>query len=179
MTKKALFLDRDGVINIDYGYVYNKDSIDFVDGIFELCVKAKKKGYIILIVTNQSGIGRGYFTDDQYKKLAKWIENCFKEKEVIIEKTYYCPHHKEANISSYKKDCYFRKPNPGMILKAIKDYNIDPKKSILIGDKASDILAGRAAGIKTNIFFKNKLYSIPKVEECILIKNINDAIRYL
>ena len=179
MNKKALFLDRDGVINIDYGYVYKKDSIYFVDGIFELCAEAKKKGYKIFIITNQSGIGRGYFSDDQYKSLAKWIEKRFKDNEVIIEKTFYCPHHKDANISIYKKDCYFRKPNPGMILKAIKDFNIDPKKSILIGDKLSDILAGHAAGIKTNIFFKNKLYSIPKDEECILINNINDVIKYL
>tara|TARA_B100002019_G_C21244237_1_gene587391 strand:+ start:1135 stop:1674 length:540 start_codon:yes stop_codon:yes gene_type:complete len=179
MKFKALFLDRDGVINIDYGYVYKSDSLSFIDGIFELCLEAKKLGYKIFIVTNQSGIGRGYFSENQFQKLSKWIENYFQTKDIIIQETYFCPHHKDAKITKYKKECFFRKPNPGMILRAEKDHNIDLNKSILIGDKFSDIQAGKNAGISKNIFLNNELYKLPENQNCIIIDHLIEAINYL
>ena len=96
----------------------------FIDGIFELCLEANKLGYKIIIITNQSGIGRGYFSENQFQVLTQWLENFFKTKDIIIEKTYFCPHHKDAKIGKYKKECFFRKPNPGMILKAAEDISI-------------------------------------------------------
>lgn len=151
IKNKALFLDRDGVINIDHGYVGKIEDFDFIDGIFELCQKAQDKGYLIIIVTNQAGIARGYYTEEQFLELTKWMENEFKKKEIHITKTYYCPYHIDAKITQYKKDSEDRKPKPGMLLKAIDKFNIDPKKSIMIGDKKSDIEAGRGAGIRKRI----------------------------
>lgn len=156
LTKnKALFLDRDGVINVDHGHVGKVEDFDFIDGIFELCQKAQNKGYLIIIVTNQAGIAKGYYTEEQFLKLTNWLENEFKKKGVHITKTYYCPYHIDAKIAKYKKDSPDRKPNPGMLLKAIDEFNIDPKKSILIGDKESDIEAGKRSGIKNNIYLKS------------------------
>ena len=179
MKSKALFLDRDGVINIDYGYVFKIDSFKFIDGIFELCLEANKLGYKIIIITNQSGIGRGYFSENQFQVLTQWLENFFKTKDIIIEKTYFCPHHKDAKIGKYKKECFFRKPNPGMILKAAEDHNIDINESILIGDKSSDIQAGKSAGIKKNLFLKNELYQLSENQRCKIIDNLVEAVNYL
>lgn len=154
---KALFLDRDGVINVDHGHVGKIENFDFIDGIFDLCKKAQHKGYLIIIVTNQAGIAKGYYTEDEFLELTKWMENEFKKKGVLITKTYYCPYHIDAKIAKYKKDSEDRKPNPGMILKAIEKFNIDPKNSILIGDKESDIEAGKNAKLEHNIIFSTHL----------------------
>ena len=153
---KALFLDRDGVINIDYGHVGKIEDFHFIDGIFELCQKAIAKGYLIIIVTNQAGIAKGYYTEEDFLKLTDWMENKFLDNGIKITKTYYCPYHKEAIVAKYKKDSYDRKPNPGMLLKAIEEFNIDPERSIIIGDKESDIIASRNANIGSEILFSYK-----------------------
>jgi D,D-heptose 1,7-bisphosphate phosphatase len=155
VKNKALFLDRDGVINIDYGYVHKKEDFHFINGIFELCQKAQNDGYLIIIVTNQSGIAKGYYTEEQFLELTKWMEDKFKQKDIFITKTYYCPYHTNARIAQYKKDSQDRKPNPGMLLKAIKEFNIDPRESILIGDKESDVLAAKNAQIKEKVYLKH------------------------
>ncbi|MES2677064.1 MAG: D-glycero-beta-D-manno-heptose 1,7-bisphosphate 7-phosphatase [Pseudomonadota bacterium] len=144
---KALFLDRDGVINIDHGYVGKKEDFHFIDGIFELCQKAQNAGYLIIIVTNQAGIAKGYYSEEQFLELTKWIEGEFLKHNIKITKTYYCPYHIEGVVEKYKQDSFDRKPNPGMLLKAIKEFNIDPVKSVMIGDKESDILAAERANI--------------------------------
>ena len=155
IKNKALFLDRDGVINVDYGYVSKIENFYFIDGIFELCLRAQKSGYLIVIVTNQAGIAKGKYTEDQFLKLTKWMENQFINHKIKIAKTFYCPYHAEGIIEKYKQDSYDRKPNPGMILKAIDEFNIDPQKSIIIGDKESDIKAGEFANIPNRILFSN------------------------
>ena len=132
IKRPALFLDRDGVINVDHGYVCDKESIDFVDGIFDICKAAQDLGYMIFIITNQSGIGRGYYTQEQFINLSTWMESLFLRKGVKIDKTYFCPHHIDADIEIYKQQCFCRKPNPGMINKASVEYNLDIKNSILI-----------------------------------------------
>jgi D,D-heptose 1,7-bisphosphate phosphatase len=160
---KSLFLDRDGVVNIDYGHVGKIEDFDFIEGIFELCQKAQNAGYLIIIVTNQAGIAKGYYTEEQFLTLNNWMENEFKKKGIYITKTYYCPYHIDAKIAKYKKNSEDRKPNPGMILKAIKEFNIDPFKSIMIGDKQSDVSAGRSAGIKKIIQFKEGARSLCQI----------------
>ena len=152
-NKKALFLDRDGVVNIDKGYVYKKEDIEFVDGIFELCKYVNSKNYLIFIITNQAGIGRGFYTEVEFTLLTDWIEKVFLSKGIKIDKTYFCPYHEKYGIGKYLKNSFDRKPNPGMILKASKENSINLSNSILIGDKISDILAGQAAGIGKNILF--------------------------
>jgi len=138
---KGLFLDRDGVINIDKGHVYKICDFEFIENIFEVCSYYQDKGYLIFIITNQAGIAKGYYTLKDFEILNDWMLDRFKEKNINISKVYFCPHH--PNFSN----CNCRKPKSGMILKAAKEFNIDLKNSILYGDKKSDIIAGKKAGI--------------------------------
>lgn len=156
MNKKhqALFLDRDGVINIDHGYVHTEDNFEFVDGIFELCKTATDLGYLIFVITNQAGIGRGYYTEDQFDDISSWMRGVFKSRGIEINKVYYCPYHPEHGVGEYKKHSECRKPEPGMILQAKQEFNIDLENSILVGDNESDIQAGINAGIRYNLLYQ-------------------------
>jgi len=144
---RALFLDRDGVINHDTGYVYRIADFIFVSGIFELVSAATEAGYRIIVVTNQAGIGRGLYTEEDFHSLMDWVTRQFREKGGTIDGVYYCPNHPVHGVGRFRVDCPNRKPRPGMIHQAAKDYNIDLARSILVGDKSTDIAAGHAAGI--------------------------------
>ena len=141
--RKALFLDRDGTINVDYGYVYQKERFDFIDGVFELCRKARRLGYLIVIATNQSGIERGYFTEADFEALTAWTLERFREEGVEIAAVFHCP-----TLSGDD-----RKPKPGMFLKAKALLNIDMSASVSLGDKERDVEAGIAAGVGKNLLF--------------------------
>ncbi|PID48140.1 MAG: D-glycero-beta-D-manno-heptose-1,7-bisphosphate 7-phosphatase [Proteobacteria bacterium] len=142
---RALFLDRDGVINEEKDYLYKIKDFEFIDGVFEACQYFQKKGYMIFIITNQSGIARGIYTEYDYKTLTDWMLKEFLKKSIAITKVYHCPHH--PDITGF---CLCRKPQPKMIIDAQKEFNLDLKKSILVGDKMSDINAGLSAGISHN-----------------------------
>lgn len=142
---KALFLDRDGVINKEKNYLYKIEDFEFIDGVFETCKYFQDNGYLIIVITNQAGIARGKYTEDDYQTLTNWMIKEFEKNNIKISKVYYCPHHPD-----FSGDCECRKPNPGMILQAKKDFDIDLSQSILVGDKNSDIEAGINAGIKMN-----------------------------
>ncbi len=146
--KKALFLDRDGVINIEKNYLHKIDDFEFIDGIFELCKYYQDLGYIIVVVTNQSGIARKYYNRVDFDILTSWMITEFLKKEIEITKVYYCPHHPDISGS-----CECRKPKPGMLIEACNDNDIDLKSSLLIGDKESDILAGLNAGLCETYLF--------------------------
>lgn len=153
IKNKALFLDRDGVINIDFGHVFEKEEFQFVEGIFDLCKAAQSRGYLLIVVTNQAGIAKGFYSEEQFLELTKWMENEFQKRGIKITKTFYCPYHVEAKIEKYRKDSEDRKPAPGMILKAITEFNIDAKKSVMIGDKETDMQAADAAKIGKKFLF--------------------------
>ena len=146
-------MDRDGVINYDYGYVFQHKDFHFRDKIFELVQYANKRKYSVIIVTNQSGIGRGYYAEDDFEELNNWMLEKFSEHQCKIDAVYYCPDHPVHGIGKYKRDSDYRKPKPGMINRAIKDYNISATESILIGDKMSDIEAGFSAKISKLYLF--------------------------
>lgn len=150
---KALFLDRDGVINQDYGYVYEISKLVILDGIVELCKTASLKDYLLIVVTNQSGIGRGYYTEEQFWQFMHVIELHFAKHSIKFTKIYLSPYHPEAQDTRYQYGEELRKPNPGMILQAQKEFNINLAQSILIGDKITDIRAGLKAGVGRNILF--------------------------
>lgn len=152
---KALFLDRDGIINIDHGYVYEVSAFEFVDGIFELCRQAQNKGYDIFIVTNQSGIARGYYSIDDFNELTTWMLTQFEAQQIHIKDVYYCPHHPNKGSNKYKIECLCRKPAPGMMIRAAEQYDIDLSKSILIGDNITDMEAAQNSGIETRILVKD------------------------
>ena len=137
---KAIFLDRDGVINVDHGYVGKVEEFHFIEGIFEALRKLQQKGYKLFIVTNQSGIGRGYYSEADFLKLTEWMLKELQKEGVEIEEVAYCPHHPDDG-------CGCRKPEPGMIDYLAKKYGIDLKSSWMIGDKPSDLEAGRRAGV--------------------------------
>lgn len=150
MTKrKALFLDRDGVINIDSGYVINKEDFIFVDGIFDFCSVAQKLGYVIVIVTNQAGIARGYYSVTDFMSLTRWVESKFAFHGIELSTTYFCPHHED-----FTGVCNCRKPSPGMLIEAATDLNLDLAKSVLVGDKNSDMLAAKNAGVPVRWLIK-------------------------
>lgn len=139
---KALFIDRDGVINVDKVHIYQKEDFEFTDGIFDLCRRYSKKGYIILVITNQAGIAKGLYTEEDFKKLTQWMTEQFRDRGIIISKVYHCPHHPDID-----GPCQCRKPAPGMILQGVKDFDLDISECVLIGDMDSDLEAGRRAGI--------------------------------
>ncbi len=149
----ALFLDRDGVINIDNAYVNKPDDFIFIDGIFELCSRASQLGYLIFVITNQSGIGRGFYSEHDFLKLTDWMNQVFRTHGINIEKVYFCPFHPEHGIGDYKKVSSCRKPAPGMIYKAVKEFNVDLARSVLVGDSETDIQAGVAAGVGCNLLY--------------------------
>ncbi len=151
--KKALFLDRDGIVNIDTEYLYKIEDFKFVEGIFDLCRFFQQRGYLIIIITNQSGIARGYYTEEDFRHLTDWMLKQFLKEGVKITDVYYCPHHPEAAVEEkYKRQCLCRKPNPGLLMMARDAYDLNLEKSLLVGDKESDVQTGINAGIGTVIY---------------------------
>jgi D-glycero-D-manno-heptose 1,7-bisphosphate phosphatase len=140
-----VFLDRDGVINADVNYVHCIDDFVFIDGIFDLCRSAVAAGMAIVVVTNQAGIGRGYYTEAQFQELSDWMCGRFAEEGIVIDGVYYCPCHVKHGVGKYKVDSFDRKPNSGMILRARDELGLLLGGSIFVGDKVSDIAAARAA----------------------------------
>lgn len=163
-NQRALFLDRDGVINVDHGYVHQPDDCDFVPGIFDLCRHAQARGYRIVIVTNQSGIARDYYSRAQFHAFSCWIEHQFWKRGVKISHTYHCPHH-YAQKGPFGLRCCCRKPRPGMLFKARKDFGIHLEKSIMVGDSLSDMRCAQIAGIgKAVLLRKARKPFYPKLE---------------
>lgn len=153
--KKALFLDRDGVINVDTGYAFKQEQIIFIDGIFEFCRLAKSLGYYLIIITNQSGIGRGLYSKSDFTVLMSWMKKIFKEENCEIHDVYFCPYHPHEGKGKYKRKSSWRKPGPGMIKAAAKQHNIDVMNSVIIGDSYTDIEAGLGAGVKWRLILTN------------------------
>lgn len=147
--QKALFLDRDGVINVEKNYLYRIEDIVFIDGIFELCRAAIQSGYCLIIVTNQAGIARGYYSESQFHELMDWVRLQFANRNIPIKDIFFCPHHPVHGKGKYKIDCQCRKPHPQMLYQAARKHNLDLKKSIIVGDKVSDIQAGKAVQVIT------------------------------
>ena len=150
----ALFLDRDGVINVDRAYVYRPEDFEFIDGIFDLCRRARQQDYLIFVITNQAGIARGLYTEDDFLSLTQWMCEAFASAGAAIDKVYFCPFHAVHGIGKYKLDSPFRKPAPGMILQAAREFNVDLARSVLVGDMETDIQAGVAAGIGCNLLYR-------------------------
>lgn len=148
---KALFLDRDGVVNIEKNYLHKIEDFELMDGIVEVCRAYQEQGYLILIVTNQSGISRGYYTEDDFAHLSRWMVGHFKELGITITHIYHCPHHE--NIDGI---CECRKPEPGMFLEAQREYDLNMAESVMIGDNERDIEAAMRAGVGMNILLSKE-----------------------
>ena len=150
---KAIFLDRDGTLNVDHGYVHQIDDFQFIEVSIEALQELKKMGYLLVLVTNQSGIARGYFSEDQFLSLTEWMDWSLADRGVDLDGIYYCPHHPEGK-GEFKQDCDCRKPKGGMLLQAIKELHIDPARSFMVGDKVEDLQAAVAAKVRSKILVK-------------------------
>lgn len=139
------------MINVDRRYVSRVEEFEFIPGIFELCLRAQALGLMLVIVTNQAGIGRGYYSEDDFRALTAWMIGEFEARGVRIARVYHCPYHPTAGVGDYRRESFDRKPHPGMILRAQADLDLDLPRSVLVGDKDSDLEAGRAAGVGYNV----------------------------
>lgn len=157
--RRALFLDRDGVINHDSGYTSTIAQFSFIDGIFELAREAVRRDYLLIVVTNQAGIGRGYYTEQDFRALTDWMCEQFREQGAPITDVFHCPYHPEHGIGQYRRESEDRKPNPGMLLRAACKHGIDLARSAMVGDKDTDMEAARDAGVATRIHFMPSVFS--------------------
>lgn len=144
---RALFLDRDGVINEEIGYVARQEEVRFVAGIFELCRAARGLDYRLIVVTNQAGIARGYYTEDDFNALTEWMRGEFEREGCPLDAVYYCPFHPEQGVGAYKCESIDRKPGPGMLLRGAAEFGLDLSSCWFVGDRCSDVGAGTAAGM--------------------------------
>lgn len=176
---KALFIDRDGVINRERNYVHRIGDFEFLPGIFTSLKKFNSLGYLIIIITNQAGIGRGIYTVEDYNKLTSWMLDEFENNGVEITDVYFDPYHPEHGVGKYKKESFDRKPNPGMILKASEKHAINLEKSVLIGDKLSDIQAGLNAGVGKLFMVStgHKIEDVVVPAECKLVNSIEKVLK--
>jgi D-glycero-D-manno-heptose 1,7-bisphosphate phosphatase len=162
--RRALFLDRDGVINVDTGYVHTAAQTHWLPGIFELVADAVRAGYAPVVVTNQAGIARGYYSEAQFLDYTRWVHAQFAAQGAPLLATFYCPHHPEAGLGALRVACDCRKPAPGMLLAAAQALGIDLGASLMIGDTPADMEAARAAGVGRARLLEGALGSWQEIE---------------
>ena len=182
---KALFLDRDGVINHEMGYLHATAEVRWVEGIFELCRAAVGLGYRLVVVTNQSGIGRGFYSEAQFEALMVWMREEFAGRGVALDAVYFCPFHPVHGVGMYKREDEDRKPGPGMLLRAAREMGLDLERSVMVGDRCSDMIAANAAGLRQAFFVRGTeteacegeyvaVESLAEVEEWMVSESLRD-----
>ncbi|GAW94070.1 D-glycero-beta-D-manno-heptose 1,7-bisphosphate 7-phosphatase [Calderihabitans maritimus] len=150
--KPAVFFDRDGVLNVDKGYVHRPEQITWVEGAPEAVKEMNDRGWLVFVVTNQSGVARGYYSEEDVGRLHRWMNEELKRRGAHIDAFYYCPHHPEVGRGIYRRQCLCRKPAPGLLQRALAEWPVDGERSLLIGDTPADVAAARAAGIRGLLF---------------------------
>jgi D-glycero-D-manno-heptose 1,7-bisphosphate phosphatase len=166
LNQKALFIDRDGIINEDTGYPHKPEHIRFRPEIFDICRLAQQKGYLLIVITNQAGVAKGKFPEADVRTLNVWMKDQFKSRGIDITAFYYCPHHKDGVIPEYARICNCRKPKPGMVEQALRDFSIDIPGSLVIGDKVSDRI--EYPGLKSIIVkskYTGEKYDVDKLDQ--------------
>ena len=181
ILNKAVFLDRDGVINRDYGYVSAIEDFDILPGAFEALRVFRSAGYKLIVITNQAGVARGLYSEAAVEKLHNYMCQLLEAEGVYLDDIYFCPHHPVSGVvASYSIECECRKPAAGMINQAMLKHKINASRSLLIGDKGSDILAGINAGIGRNILVTSQYpLDINKEETFLRAENLLDATKYI
>jgi D-glycero-D-manno-heptose 1,7-bisphosphate phosphatase len=175
VMNKALFLDRDGVINLDTGYLSQPEDFYFMDGIFDLCRRFIEAGYLIIVITNQSGVARGYFTEEEYQRLNQHMLRGFAEQGIAITQVYACFYHPEGK-GRYRGNSPNRKPNPGFFIQAREQYSIDMQTSLMIGDKPSDIEASAAAGVPHRFLLRGRYTLEEEMPSCVVVEHLREVL---
>ncbi len=145
---RALFLDRDGVINQEVHYLWRAEEVRWMEGIVPLCLEAQRQGYRLVVVTNQAGIGRGLYTTEQFEELMLWMRDELAGQGVVLDAVYHCPYHPEHGLGEWRREHEDRKPGPGMLRRAARDLGLDLSRSLMVGDRCSDLGAAAAAGVR-------------------------------
>lgn len=153
--RKAVFLDRDGTINVDRDYLYKAEDFRYIEGAVDGMRTLCQMGYLLVIITNQSGIARGYYSEEEYRTLEKWMLEDLKSKNIDVAGIYYCPHHPEATVTQYRTVCQCRKPGTELFWRAQRDLDIDMDHSFAIGDKERDLSICEESGVKGILFDSN------------------------
>lgn len=179
MTMRALLLDRDGVINIDHGYVGAPDRFDFMDGIFALTQTAINAGWRVVVITNQSGIARGYYSQVDFAAVTRHMLAGFAGQGIAIAGVFHCPYLQGGSDPDFARDSFWRKPNPGMILEAARRLDLDLPRSVFLGDSPSDMAAARAAGVTTRLLLTNAPSLEKTADATAAIAQLGDAAPYL
>lgn len=160
----AAFIDRDGVVNVDRGYVIRRDEFELVPGVLDACRRLAARGMRLVVVTNQSGIGRGMYTEAQFLELTEWMKTIFARAQAPLAGVYYCPHHPTEATGPYRRECDCRKPAPGLLLRAAAELNLDLGRSVLFGDKPSDLEAAAAAGVPLRVLLGRDGKAVPPAD---------------
>jgi D-glycero-D-manno-heptose 1,7-bisphosphate phosphatase len=159
--RRAAFLDRDGVINIDRGYVYRREDFEFVPGVLDAAYRLHIMGFLLVVTSNQSGIGRGFYSEAQFEALTAWMRDKFLAAGAPLAGVYFCPHHPTEGLGKYRCACDCRKPAPGMLIAAARDLGIDLTSSAMFGDKTSDLEAARTAGVPIRMLLGTDAREVP------------------
>jgi len=159
--RRAAFLDRDGVVNLDRDYVHRREDFVFVPGALEGARELHRRGFMLIVITNQSGIGRGLYTEAQFHELTDWMRSEFAIAGAPLEGVYYCPHHPIEANGAYRMHCECRKPAPGMLLDAAREHRIALGQSVLFGDRETDLEAARAAGVPIRVLLGTDGREVP------------------
>lgn len=181
LKRRAAFLDRDGVINADHGYVFRREDFDFVEGVLEAGALLVQRGFALVVVTNQSGIGRGLYSEADFAALNEWMSARFAAAGAPLAGVYFCPHHPLDARGAYRVECDCRKPAPGLLLQAARDLHLDPARSVLFGDRRQDLEAAAAAGVPVRILLGTDGTQLPPPLEAPLcsarFRSLADAVK--
>jgi D-glycero-D-manno-heptose 1,7-bisphosphate phosphatase len=178
MSGRALFLDRDGVVNEEVGYLHRADEVQFVDGIFSLCRTAVGLGYRLIVVTNQAGIARGYYSEPDFDVLMEFMRGELRAEGIELDAVYYCPFHPEHGVGEYKREHEDRKPGTGMLRRGARDFRVELSESVLVGDRCSDVGAANAAGLR-QAFLISGTEAEGCVGEYLAVKSLAEVERWL
>ena len=174
---KALFLDRDGVMNEEVGYLHAAEDVRWVEGIFALCRRAVELGYRLVVVTNQSGIARGMYTETQFEGLMTWMRGELAERGVVLDAVYFCPFHPEHGVGEYKREHEDRKPGAGMLRRAAEDLGLDLGRSVMVGDRCSDVAAANAAELRRVFLLGDR--EEPCEGDCVRVGSLDEVTGWL
>ncbi|BEU88349.1 D-glycero-beta-D-manno-heptose 1,7-bisphosphate 7-phosphatase [Selenomonas sp. TAMA-11512] len=159
-SKSAVFFDRDGTLNVDVHFLHEIEKFRWVEGAVDAVRAVNARGALAIVITNQSGIARGYYTEEEMYRLHEWMNEELQKHGAHIDAFYYCPHLTDGAVEAYREDCDCRKPKPGMLLRAMKEHDIDPARAVMIGDAARDVECAERAGIRGTLYAGGSLLPV-------------------